>query len=276
MVDHCLRARREDRRPEARRATARIVADARARRVASRRIPCKPVDATGAGDAFGGAFVARLVAGDDLEARRALRRGGRGAVDRRLRRGRADSDGGAGPRRDGSVTAAPGSRRSRAGFAPDLFAGRTVLVVGGDQRHRRAASRQAFAAHGATVVATGATDAEIEAARRRDAGSRARGRCGASTCATTPPSRALVEGLGELDVLVNCAGIIRRGDEHDPDVFAAVVDINLSGTMRVCSAARAAARTRAAAASSTPPRCSASSAAGWCRATPRARAASRS
>lgn len=28
--------------------------------------PCKPVDATGAGDTFGGAFVARLVAGDDL------------------------------------------------------------------------------------------------------------------------------------------------------------------------------------------------------------------
>jgi len=28
---------------------------------------CRPVDATGAGDAFGGAFVARLVAGDDLE-----------------------------------------------------------------------------------------------------------------------------------------------------------------------------------------------------------------
>jgi 2-dehydro-3-deoxygluconokinase len=27
--------------------------------------PCQPVDATGAGDAFGGAFVARLVAGDD-------------------------------------------------------------------------------------------------------------------------------------------------------------------------------------------------------------------
>jgi 2-dehydro-3-deoxygluconokinase len=29
--------------------------------------PCNPVDATGAGDAFGGAFVARIVAGDDLE-----------------------------------------------------------------------------------------------------------------------------------------------------------------------------------------------------------------
>lgn len=30
--------------------------------------PCHPVDATGAGDAFGGAFVARLVAGDTIEA----------------------------------------------------------------------------------------------------------------------------------------------------------------------------------------------------------------
>jgi 2-dehydro-3-deoxygluconokinase len=28
---------------------------------------CKPVDATGAGDTFGGAFVARLIAGDDLQ-----------------------------------------------------------------------------------------------------------------------------------------------------------------------------------------------------------------
>jgi 2-dehydro-3-deoxygluconokinase len=28
--------------------------------------PCQPVDATGAGDTFGGAFVARLIAGDDL------------------------------------------------------------------------------------------------------------------------------------------------------------------------------------------------------------------
>ena len=28
--------------------------------------PCKPVDATGAGDTFGGSLVARLLAGDDL------------------------------------------------------------------------------------------------------------------------------------------------------------------------------------------------------------------
>jgi 2-dehydro-3-deoxygluconokinase len=42
------------------------VADATKRvRIAPHR--CRPVDATGAGDVFGGAFVARLVAGDDLE-----------------------------------------------------------------------------------------------------------------------------------------------------------------------------------------------------------------
>ncbi|HEX4235458.1 MAG TPA: sugar kinase [Caldimonas sp.] len=66
MLDHCLRL------------GARIVAlkhgahgawvaDA-TRRVRIAPYPCTPVDATGAGDAFGGAFVARVVAGDDLEA----------------------------------------------------------------------------------------------------------------------------------------------------------------------------------------------------------------
>jgi NAD(P)-dependent dehydrogenase (short-subunit alcohol dehydrogenase family) len=44
--------------------------------------------------------------------------------------------------------------------------------------------------------------------------------------------------LVELDVLVNCAGVIRRGMEHDPEVFADVLNINLTGTMRLCTAAR--------------------------------------
>jgi len=49
---------------------------------------------------------------------------------------------------------------------------------------------------------------------------------------------ALVGGLDRLDVLVNAAGVIRRGDEHDPDVFARVIDVNLNGAMRVSAAAR--------------------------------------
>jgi NAD(P)-dependent dehydrogenase (short-subunit alcohol dehydrogenase family) len=50
--------------------------------------------------------------------------------------------------------------------------------------------------------------------------------------------QALVAALGPLDVVVNCAGVIRRGAEHDPVAFADTVDINLNGTMRVCAAAR--------------------------------------
>ena len=49
---------------------------------------------------------------------------------------------------------------------------------------------------------------------------------------------ALVGGLDRLDVLVNAAGMIRRGDEHDPDIFARVVEVNLTGAMRVATACR--------------------------------------
>ncbi|MDA7775610.1 SDR family oxidoreductase [Alphaproteobacteria bacterium] len=55
-----------------------------------------------------------------------------------------------------------------------------------------------------------------------------------------PAVAALVSELPELDVVVNAAGIIRREDEFDPDIFAQVIDINLNGTMRICTAARAA------------------------------------
>ncbi len=52
--------------------------------------------------------------------------------------------------------------------------------------------------------------------------------------------RTVVAAHPQLRVVVNCAGIIQRGAEHDPEVFQRVVDINLTGTMRVCTAARAA------------------------------------
>ena len=64
LVDHCLRlgARRVALKLGA---AGALVADAHERhRIAPH--PCRPVDATGAGDTFGGAFVARRLAGDDL------------------------------------------------------------------------------------------------------------------------------------------------------------------------------------------------------------------
>jgi 2-dehydro-3-deoxygluconokinase len=86
LVDHCLRlgARIVALKLGHRGA---VVADAQ-RRVALPPHPCQPVDATGAGDTFGGAFAARLLAGDDMvEAARyagvaaALSTQGYGAVD---------------------------------------------------------------------------------------------------------------------------------------------------------------------------------------------------
>ena len=48
---------------------------------------------------------------------------------------------------------------------------------------------------------------------------------------------AVFATLDRLDGLVNCAGILRRGDEYDIDVFQRVIDVNLVGTMRCCLAA---------------------------------------
>jgi len=44
--------------------------------------------------------------------------------------------------------------------------------------------------------------------------------------------------LDRLEVLVNAAGIIRRGEEFELPVFEEVVDINLNGTMRLSTACR--------------------------------------
>lgn len=48
----------------------------------------------------------------------------------------------------------------------------------------------------------------------------------------------LRDHLDSLDILVNAAGIIRRIEEYDLAVFEKVVDVNLNGTMRVCTALR--------------------------------------
>jgi len=115
-------------------------------------------------------------------------------------------------------------------FANDAFAGRHVLVVGGSSGIG-AGIAQAFAAHGASVRVTGATPAEVAKVDALSAGA-LDVRDGAAV-------KALIDGLPALDVLVNCAGVIRRGLEHEPEAFAEVVDINLNGTMRCCAAARA-------------------------------------
>ena len=113
-------------------------------------------------------------------------------------------------------------------FAPGLFTGRRIVVVGGTSGIGAGIGR-AFAALGGEVLVTGATPGEVAAATLP-----------AMVLNVTDETavQAFFPGRPGLDVLVNCAGILRRGAEHDPAVFAQVLDVNLTGTMRCCAAAR--------------------------------------
>ena len=113
--------------------------------------------------------------------------------------------------------------------------GQHALVVGGTSGIGAAIGR-GLAAAGASVIVTGATDAEVAQARADLQG--APGQVLRLDVADAAAVQGAIGTLRSLDILVNCAGIIRRGAEHEVDVFAQVVDVNLVGTMRCCVAAR--------------------------------------
>lgn len=113
-----------------------------------------------------------------------------------------------------------------------------VLVTGGTSGIGRAIA-QAFADRGARVVVTGLTDEETAASRAAEPRLDARRLDIADGGAVQQLVAEVGAVAGRLDVLVNCAGMILRGGaEHDPEAFAQVVNVNLTGTMRVCHAAR--------------------------------------
>ena len=120
-------------------------------------------------------------------------------------------------------------------FRDGLFTGRVALVSGGTSGIG-AAIGEALAACGAQVTVTGATADEADAARRR---TDFHGRNALPLDVRDPAAiAALLAAFPRLDIVVNAAGIIRRDAEHDPAVFAEVLDVNLTGTMRLCGAAR--------------------------------------
>jgi NAD(P)-dependent dehydrogenase (short-subunit alcohol dehydrogenase family) len=112
---------------------------------------------------------------------------------------------------------------------------RKILITGATSGIGQAIA-QAFQAEGALVIATGATDLEVQIARKNPSNVGIDFRV--LDVRDLAAVQAMVGALSELDVVVNCAGVIQRALELEPEAFARTVDINLNGTMRVCSAAR--------------------------------------
>ncbi|MEP6717177.1 MAG: SDR family oxidoreductase [Terriglobia bacterium] len=93
------------------------------------------------------------------------------------------------------------------------FNGQTVLVTGGGTGIGKAVT-EAFVAAGAEVV-----NRHADVSSQSDVDD-------------------LIRPLATLDILVNCAGIIHRDAEYDMPTFLRVLDVNLSGVMRMCTACK--------------------------------------
>lgn len=108
---------------------------------------------------------------------------------------------------------------------------RQAFVTGGTSGIGAGVART-LANAGWSVIAASVSQSELDAFEAQD---------GIAVRRLDVTDQASVEtafsDLTQLDALVNCAGILLRGDEYDIDVFARVLDVNLTGTMRCCLAA---------------------------------------
>ncbi|MBV9674796.1 MAG: SDR family oxidoreductase [Acidobacteriaceae bacterium] len=106
------------------------------------------------------------------------------------------------------------------------FGGKQVLITGGTSGIGRAIA-EAFSHAGAEVLAVGLRSEESLPAPIRTE---------ILDVTDTTAVNQLVSSLSQLHVVVNAAGIIRRDQEFNLEVFTQVLDVNLISAMRVCLA----------------------------------------
>lgn len=121
-------------------------------------------------------------------------------------------------------------------FRAGLFTGKKVLVSGATSGIGLAIA-QGFAALGAQVIATGSSQAKLDALRadRTLEGIRFE----QLDVRDLEQINRFAAELDGLDVLVNAAGVARPADEYRDDVFREVIDVNLTAAMRLSMATRA-------------------------------------
>ena len=120
---------------------------------------------------------------------------------------------------------------SRNFILPDPF---YAVIIGGTGGIGAAITRQ-FLDLGAAVTATGATKAEFSTSGLQPSETL---KLAALDITGTDAVARFAEDYQRLDALIYCAGILRRDDEFDIDVFQNVIDVNLTGAMRCATAFR--------------------------------------
>jgi len=117
---------------------------------------------------------------------------------------------------------------------PGLFEGKKALITGGTGGIGSAIAL-AFAGEGCHITATGHTVEQVKGVSH----SHSRIEVRILDVTDGDSIQSLVEGFDQLDILVNCAGtILRENREHNPPDFEKVIDVNLSGAMRMSTACR--------------------------------------
>lgn len=116
--------------------------------------------------------------------------------------------------------------------------GRVAVVLGGTAGLGKALAL-GLAAAGADVVASSRREAEVGAtADELERMGRRTVRCSADVTDRTSLERLrdACSALGDVDILVNCAGITKRAPTLDvtEDEWNRILDVNLTGTLRAC------------------------------------------